>query len=150
MDIDQFKAAQAEFRKIVEEKGKEVLESAFTRFFERCPEVTAVQWTQYAPGFNDGEPCTFGLGEVYFRMDKSVDPSMFRYEPDNDEDEGPMYSAWSMDDKFGSKGAMHDFEGLLNQLEEILEPTFGDDKRITVSMKDGELQFEEDYYDCGY
>ncbi len=30
--------------------------------------IKAVRWTQYTPYFNDGEPCVFGTGEIYYRF----------------------------------------------------------------------------------
>jgi hypothetical protein len=30
-------------------------------FFKKYPDADSFSWTQYAPYFNDGEPCTFGV-----------------------------------------------------------------------------------------
>jgi hypothetical protein len=34
--------------------------------------IEAVRWEQYTPYFNDGDPCVFSAGEVYFRL-KGID-----------------------------------------------------------------------------
>jgi hypothetical protein len=47
--------------------GKDLLGKAFTTFFERCPEVYSVLWAQYAPYFNDGDPCVFHVHEPEVR-----------------------------------------------------------------------------------
>ena len=42
------------------------LKEAFKEVFDKFPSITAFVWTQYTPYFNDGEPCEFSVGEVYF------------------------------------------------------------------------------------
>jgi hypothetical protein len=32
------------------------------------PSVEAIRWRQYTPYFNDGDPCTFGVGEISVRI----------------------------------------------------------------------------------
>lgn len=43
-------------------------------------DVKAVHWTQYTPYFNDGEPCTFGTGEVTVTLHSQPDPDNGPYE----------------------------------------------------------------------
>jgi hypothetical protein len=38
-------------------------------FFEECPKVQAVVWSQYTPYFNDGDECVFSLNDPYFVVD---------------------------------------------------------------------------------
>jgi hypothetical protein len=56
--------------------GRDLLGQAFASFFERCPEAYAVVWTQYAPYFNDGDPCVFSVHEAEVR------PYFDKVEPD--------------------------------------------------------------------
>lgn len=35
-------------------------------FFEECPKVQAVVWSQYTPYFNDGDECVFSVNEPSF------------------------------------------------------------------------------------
>lgn len=49
-------------RQLVEKSLKE----AFGAFFEAHPLVKTIAWYQYVPSFNDGDPCEFTIGEVYF------------------------------------------------------------------------------------
>jgi hypothetical protein len=37
--------------------------------FATIPGLQRIMWTQYTPYFNDGEPCVFSVGEVYFELD---------------------------------------------------------------------------------
>lgn len=50
------------------------------------PEGFALAWTQYTPGFNDGEPCRFTLGEVYLTTIK-LPENAEKVESSDDEDE---------------------------------------------------------------
>lgn len=37
-------------------------------FFRRNPDVHAIRWTQYTPYFNDGEACSFSIGDVHLQI----------------------------------------------------------------------------------
>lgn len=39
----------------------EDVKSLFDGLFEKYPNFRAIGWTQYVPGFNDGEPCEFTM-----------------------------------------------------------------------------------------
>lgn len=72
-------------------------------FFEECPKVQAVVWSQYTPYFNDGDECIFSVNEPYFitknfDRDDLLDP----YEYEDDEEYGclkiPSYVAtWDLE-----------------------------------------------------
>ena len=47
------------------EKGKVILKQAMKSYFEENPKIAAITWTQYTPFFNDGEPCTFRIGDLW-------------------------------------------------------------------------------------
>jgi hypothetical protein len=51
-------------KKDYEEKGKKALRTLISKFFELNPEVMYLYWIQYTPYFNDGEECTFRIGEM--------------------------------------------------------------------------------------
>lgn len=46
--------------------AEQALTSGFAAFFEKYPQVKTICWNQYIPSFNDGEPCEFSIGEIYF------------------------------------------------------------------------------------
>ena len=37
------------------------------------PALKAIRWNQYTPYFNDGDPCTFSVGEVMFLVDGAAE-----------------------------------------------------------------------------
>jgi hypothetical protein len=51
-------------RKVLVDRLRTEFHSLFTPVFEQVPEVKSFSWVQYAPYFNDGEPCTFSRHEI--------------------------------------------------------------------------------------
>ena len=58
--IEQMEEAKRAFR----EQGLELVKQEAKEFFEKNPDIQAVSWTQYAPYFNDGDACEFGVNEI--------------------------------------------------------------------------------------
>lgn len=57
---------QRKLREKFQEQAKGMFKETFKEFFDKNPGITAVVWTQYTPYFNDGDTCTFGVGDVSF------------------------------------------------------------------------------------
>lgn len=55
-------------RKEMQNKSTGFIEAACSQFFEQCPEVEKISWTQYAPYFNDGEACEFSVNELVYTL----------------------------------------------------------------------------------
>jgi len=60
--LQEFTEQQEKFQKVAQERLKEY----FAEFWEKNPAIKAVHWSQYAPYFNDGEPCEFSVHDPYF------------------------------------------------------------------------------------
>lgn len=55
-------------------------------FFDECPKIQAVIWTQYTPYFNDGDECVFSVNEPYFitkNFDREDLLNPYEYEDDD-------------------------------------------------------------------
>lgn len=66
------------------------LQSSFNEiiklFFEECPKVQAVVWSQYTPYFNDGDECVFSINDPHFIVDGfDVDDLKDPYEYEDDD-----------------------------------------------------------------
>ena len=67
-------------------------------FFDECPKIQAVIWSQYTPYFNDGDECIFGVNDPCF-VTKNFDRESLEnpYEYEDDEEYGclkiPAYTA---------------------------------------------------------
>lgn len=114
-----------------------------------APEVAGVRWRQYTPYFNDGEPCQFGVGDIYVRIGTDEDCE------DGDYDDG-FVSSWDMradksdwrSDKIKpelleARSAMKTLEQSMDHFRDFLEDTFGDHAVVTAT-KNG---FNVEFYD---
>lgn len=73
--IFQMEAAAA--RKAADAKLDEFFDDFLPKYFADHPEVLGFCWTQYAPYFNDGEPCEFSIDEVSLMLTENVVNSGF-------------------------------------------------------------------------
>jgi hypothetical protein len=46
--------------------SQHLIEQSTQALFRVAPEIDYVFWQQYTPYFNDGEPCTFSVYEIYY------------------------------------------------------------------------------------
>jgi hypothetical protein len=116
-------------------------------FIAESPEIVALGWYQYTPSFNDGDACTFTLGDVHVRLAPAEGE---KYE-DEDSEDGLEGEGWYEEYQLRSEGptGLHEkvekLSEALNELENVLNGMFGDATIIVTS--DGILTEE---YDCGY
>lgn len=65
-EVDKVLTDYEDMMKKVQETLKDKMRGIFKAFFEAHPEVKTIHWTQYAPYFNDGDECVFGVHEPHF------------------------------------------------------------------------------------
>ena len=58
-NLDQLATSFAAMKKEISEQFQSEVQLAFKELFDKHPEVKSMQWAQYTPYFNDGEPCEF-------------------------------------------------------------------------------------------
>jgi hypothetical protein len=126
----QIKAMKAEYQKKIETEGKAALKEEFTAFFRDNPKNTAVRWRQYTPYFNDGDPCTFGVGEFTYKIDGKLD--------DGGDYEDGFYSTWGSEIK-GHKRVAEAFEKAVRDTD-VFESIFGDYVRVTATPEGFEVE----------
>ena len=117
-------------RKEVMGHAADLVTGRVVQFFNEHPEVEQIRWTQYIPGFNDGDPCLFSLGDVELKFVGEEEFSDFD---------------WTETDTIKDK-ALEDAERILYFVMnyEVLEAAFGTDVELTFS-RDGSLS-KEDYF----
>lgn len=130
------------------EQFKKELEEAFI-----ASPFQKATWTQYTPGFNDGDPCVFGVGSLY-TLHGREESELEEMDPDDADDEtwdfqtrdsSNFSSEYDNSDTVSSRAEISE---TLEDSEELLEAAFGNDKRIAWTR--GKPGFEvKDYY-CGY
>lgn len=87
----------------VEQWPVEVFQNAVEKVLSH-PIVLGLYWDQYTPYYNDGESCTFRVGEVHFLFEgaQAAEEDYFLYSWQEDEaEEGRFWcSEWTHRDKF--------------------------------------------------
>lgn len=101
------------------------------------PGVEAVQWHAHVPSFNDGDPCTYTLGEAKIRLVG---------DDEGGDDEDGWYCSYGLDEEHPARPAFKQFANDLDHFEDFLEEAFGEPVEVTAT-KEG---FNIGYYEGGY
>lgn len=62
--LEEIAALYEDLDKKVASMGEGLFREFFKEIFELAPEIKAIHWRQYVPGFNDGDPCVFGFYDI--------------------------------------------------------------------------------------
>lgn len=105
------------------------------------PEVEAVKWSQYTPYWNDGEACTFQVGEIYVKLTGDLEDA-------GEEEDGWRHSCDLQDSEYSPvpEALLAAAEGAHEALEEMsyqetkkyytaLEQAFGDHTEVTATRE---------------
>lgn len=151
--IDSFIQEYNDFRSAFQKRAQEKFKEVFKEFWEENPGINVVTWTQYAPYFNDGEPCVFGINcPTFSNATEPDDISDLRWEEYNGETEGIWgCGEWNIKDIAKEYPGVNPestkiLASLINSdpMEDVLEDMFGSDNRV-VATREGFTS--EDY--CG-
>lgn len=154
----------AELDKEIEALGTDAIKEQAQKVFDAMPGIHAIAWTQFAPAFNDGDPCIFSAGDMHYAFKPVVmdEDNVMYFADDIDQEqeldmEEHLNCTWSrsyellpdatheerkvlqqhLDDKVAPMGAIPD---------DILCKIFGDSQKVII-LRDGTVINEE--YDCG-
>ncbi len=149
--------------------GKEELFPEFEKFLAANPTVECVRWNQYAPYFNDGEPCTFRVNEFTVQLTDGdetggdrADGFYSTYDLERATDYVVQGTKKESDYRGGFRDvdnyvtvpiepkspeiakALRELEALVSD-EDILRSVFGDDCEVTVTREGFEIgEYEHD------
>jgi hypothetical protein len=135
----------SELNRLTEElraKAKKELPALITGIVPAHPRVTAVTWRQYAPNFNDGEPCEFTVHDFFLVLDDQ--------EPDDVHYDYEQYISSSEMKEFSTPeeySAMGELSKYLNDNAEVATFLFGPDSTVTIWKDPAKGIQKEDYYD---
>jgi hypothetical protein len=158
-----FTAQTENFSKDLQEKqaayqkeSQQLLYTVFASFFDACPSVKAVYWTQYAPGFNDGDPCVFSVHTVAFSnatdekaLAGAIDEEDLSDYLTEDGKEVVGLETWSSRfSEFFPKDECKALESFISSstIKGAMEAIFGS----SVSVIATEAGFKVEDYECGY
>ena len=138
--LSEFNQYKQEFQSQAQKKFKEY----FIGFWEKNPAVKAVIWTQYAPYFNDGDPCTFKVHTADFTNAEGDDLSDISL---GGEYYGENESIWC---DYQSGGTWHlpkpdgvdeesteQLSGLIrsSEMKSVMEMMFGSDSKVIATRE---------------
>lgn len=143
MTFDSLLAQLRDFKAQLKAGIKAELTERVKAVFESDPHIARVAWTQYAPYFNDGDPCNFGVNElqIYF-AEEAVDAG-----DDTDDDDGEEHYLYNLKGTPSYDAAMA-FEQLIqnDELSETMETAFGNGVEVSIT-RSGEVLVEEYEHD---
>lgn len=126
MNIDNIVTDYNERIKEMREGLTNTLKEAFKEVFTENPNLYMITWTQYAPYFNDGDPCEFSVHELY-----AVNKDVLE---DEEYDEDSLPSPWEFEDEF-SKYRMS-------------EPSWGEEAKAAWAASSEEYKQEAERVDA--
>lgn len=135
-----------ELDKEVKKVGKKSIKDLFKAIFKKYPEVTALQWTQFTPHFNDGDACVFTVHEIRAQFKEGVviskgDPESEHSKEDTISDgEDSVYTYEFSDTHPEIAAAIDEIYEVFQSVEGTLRAVFGDGVEVTVTPKEVEVE----------
>jgi hypothetical protein len=100
--------------------------------FESQPSINAVRWKQYTPYFNDGDPCTFRVGENYVQFGETTEGG--------DYDDG-FVGTWETRDNPEKLAAVEAADEAFSTIpEDVMLVVFGDHVQVTATRDGFEIE----------
>ena len=146
-----------EYVKTVKKMGKASVADACKEFFGKYPEARLIMWSQYIPGFNDGDVCEFHMADINLVVDVADKETGKSLLPSLKEMKANKYEGYLSDNgtfnevcfKPTTPEMAKDWTKLVKLLnnEDLMERMFGANATVRVWC-DGKVEVDE--YDCGY
>ena len=153
MNLSDLIKLKEEYKSKLKAEGETAIREYIREFFENNPEIEAIRWVQYAPSFNDGDPCVFSMHEpdVKTQISESgakfdlISDGKFSERSDDADDEGfrSLYNLKGNDKHI--RDAVVQLYRDLSAVEEALEEIFGSHSKIVATRNSIEI---DGYYDC--
>lgn len=119
------------------ETVKENITTVFQTFLQESG-FHRVQWAQYAPHFNDGDPCVFSTRDAEFYLPPGDE--RINYEPDDEDD--PFCYTWgdngyySDDENDPLMQYIQQFQAFMSQIgDDILEELYGNGYLVIITSE---------------
>lgn len=137
IDNDLKEMTDAKYEKLMREKGEALIQRIVTSMFEVCgTALGTVAWNQWAPYFNDGDPCVFHVRERGF------------YAPNEDVERRNEGCTEDLQDALSEEQieALYKLDSKLDAIgDAVFQRAFGSDCQVQAKMVDGKVQFAKEY-----
>jgi hypothetical protein len=132
---------KAEVRRLTQQAAEQI-KPLLQQFITEHPQVSAVQWRQYTPYFNDGETCVFNVHEPTFQFGGVEEGG--DYDEGFHELWGDYNSDYNDDIREGCSQETYiaciQLARDLSNMEDELEVLFGDHVKVTVTAAGVEVE----------
>lgn len=133
-NFDDILAKQKEYLNMIKVDGQKALKETFMTFFTENPTAEAIKWNQYTPYFNDGDECTFRLGDFTIKIfgvtEQKYGESFF-----DDYDFKPEYIKDSLKGHENVGTNLAKFEKLFKDQDDLLKMIFGDHVEVIATRE---------------
>lgn len=144
--VERFTTLNAERSSLITE-GMEIFEKSLITLLRRYPIIQEIWWTQYTPHFNDGSPCTFGIGYLYVKIGdinyqlSDYDDKMTAEEYDNDDLDEETWAKRLTPEELQEQypqmvKELTDLQEALQILKDVVYERFGDHQKV-IANRDG-------------
>lgn len=137
-----------EAKRKYETAAKAIIKEVLQKFMVEVPAVKAIAWNQFTPYFNDGDTCTFHMGDVYATHEEIDSEDGVNLYDEPWAELGDYYI-----NKYGQIGSfstedshkLMDLANRLGDLQDELQDIFGDHMTVLVTKKGVEtFEYEHD------
>ena len=122
----------------------ESLKVDLQEIFKATPELTGIAWVQYAPHFNDGEPCEFSVGDMLYNTEAfDADDTVPPYaEPTWDRETDTYIENGWKDVTDEAPVLVQEFVSNIQALDDnLMQELFGSDSQVIITPT--ELKVED-------
>ena len=131
--------------KELKEEINKILEKGITQFLEPWADTETpiyIYIQGYTPSFNDGEPCTHSSTE--YNKNEIIEDIL--------EYNGDLFGEIGEEELLASADWPTDpeFQEAIEGVHEALGYEYGTDYHLLITLKDGQVSYVRDHYDCGY
>ena len=133
-----------QYKQQFQAQAQEKFRDYFVKFWETNPAIKAVIWSQYAPYFNDGDPCTFSVHGTYFTNAEGGDLDDISWGGDYYGENDSIWCDYSFGGEWGTPkpdgldgGSAEQLSKLIcsNEMESVMEMMFGSDSKVIATRE---------------
>jgi hypothetical protein len=123
------------------ESAKQMVKDLTTEFFNINPAIHAIIWNQYAPYFNDGDPCYFSVNSPIFTNASTEEQLGDIYGEEYNGPDDDIFTIYSWSSSEAAVGinveSLKSFESFItsHEMSDVFEEMFGEHVTVTATRE---------------
>jgi hypothetical protein len=124
------------------ESAKQMVKDLTTELFELNPAIHAIIWNQYAPYFNDGDPCYFSVNSPMFTNASTEEQLSEIYGEEYNGPDDDIFTIYSWNGSAAEVDGINveslkSFESFItaHEMTDVLEEMFGEHVTVTATRE---------------